>query len=554
MTMQKFTLAILLLFTVKVNGQPTLDARQKEAITELLYQSVNDTTPGLAVGIVKQGEVIYEHYLGYANLAHRIPVTENTRFNIASTAKQFTALMVLDMALKGQLSLEDDIRKYLPSLYPEVKEEIKIRHVLNHTSGIRDYVELLSLQDKIWWKQMGLDNDDIIELLEKQQELGFEPGSCYSYSNSGYVVLAELIERVSGERFTTYSKAFFQQLEMNQTAFVERYMGVIPNRADPYNDWGSGAWLQTPTITKTAGEGFLFTTLRDQLAYEQALQRVDQKNELLLKSQQLIPNSEIETYGFGLELTDWSGRAAVHHAGGTYGYQSQMIRFPDQDLAIFVMSNNGNIASHMIADQIVAIVLPAIPNETTPTYHSRYYETVSKTRAAPVLGQYVRPDGSVIRIVNERGITYWKTEGGARIELLEENRNRYWMRSDSTQKVGFYADSVMLFNSSGTLTAYERSNILPADAVEMEGWVGTYVNRELELSFELKLAADNQLTFLLSSWDSDEVEIVEPLNRNRLLVYHYVLELKRDAFNRVHEIRLSYDRAPNIRFEKQADQ
>ena len=244
---------------------------------------IENSHPGLMIGVVKDGDIIYENYRGMANLQHAVKVDNRTRSNIASTAKQFTALMILDLSLKGKLSLEDDIRYYLPNLYKNVTEPIRIRHVINHTSGIRDYVELMGLKNNIWWKQVGLDNNDIIELLEGQEDLGFEPGSKYLYSNSGYIVLAKIIEEVSEQKFTTYSKVFFEVLGMHNTSFVERYMGVIPNRANPYADWGSGEWFESPTVTKTSGEGFLFTTLRDQLLFEQLLQQAPHKDNQLLK-------------------------------------------------------------------------------------------------------------------------------------------------------------------------------------------------------------------------------------------------------------------------------
>ena len=286
--MQRFLFLFTVLFTFTTFSQQ----ESLEKIDSIIESKIKMTDPGLMVGIVKEGNIIYEKYLGLANLQHQVKITKETRSNIASTAKQFTALMILDLALKDKLSLEDDIRKYLPNLYQEVKEEIKVRHVINHTSGIRDYVELLSLKNQTWWQQVGLDNNDIMQLLEKQKDLGFAPGLKYSYSNSGYVVLAEIIEKVSGQSFNDYSKAFFEGLGMKNTSFVKRYMEVIPNRAEPYSDWGRGEWWQSPTVTKTNGEGFLFTTLEDQLIYEQAIQNAAaENNSLLIKSQQAIPNS-----------------------------------------------------------------------------------------------------------------------------------------------------------------------------------------------------------------------------------------------------------------------
>ena len=329
---------------------------QFKKVDSLIDATIMQDYPGLGVGIVKDGAIIYERYSGLSNLQHQIPFNEKTRSNIASTAKQFTALMILDLSLKGKIGLNDDFRNYIQKLFINVNSKIRIRHLLNHTSGIPEYVDLLSKEGPVWWKRVGLDNGDIIELLEKEKALEFEPGSNYKYSNSNYILLAEIIEEVTGNSFTEYSKKFFQSLGMHETTFVERYMGVIPNRANPYSDWGRGEWWETPTVTKMSGDGFLFTTLRDQLIYEQKLQ--SSKENLLFKlSQEPILDSEIKTYGYGLKLQDRLNRKAVHHDGVTYGFHSQTIRFPNEKLTIFILSNNGNIRSDLMADEIAKYFL-----------------------------------------------------------------------------------------------------------------------------------------------------------------------------------------------------
>ena len=336
-------------------GSNSIEFQDIKVIDSILHSSVQTNHPGIGVGIVRDGEIIYEKYRGLSNLQHQIPFSYKTRSNIASTAKQFTALMVLDLSLKEKLDLDDDIRKYLPNLYKKVAGKIRIRHLINHSSGIHEYVDLISQEGKVWWKHVGLDNNDIMKLLEKQNDLQFKPGTKYSYSNSNYNILAKIIEKVTGEQFTDYSKSFFEDLNMLETSFVERYMGVIPNKASPYSDWGKGEWWETPMVTKTNGEGFLYTTLRDQLIFEKELQ--NSENDLFIKSQKPIPESEIKTYGFGLKLEDRIGRKAIHHDGVTLGYHSQTIRFPNEKLTIFILSNNGNIRSDQMADEIANILL-----------------------------------------------------------------------------------------------------------------------------------------------------------------------------------------------------
>ena len=345
-------ISFVILFSCNSNSFEIQDIK---AIDSIIHSSVQTSHPGLGVGIVKDGEIIYEQYRGLSNLQHQIPFSNKTRSNIASTAKQFTALMVLDLSLKEKLDLDEDIRKYLPNLYKTVVDKIRIRHLINHSSGIQEYVYLLSQEGKVWWKHVGLDNNDIMKLLEKQNDLQFKPGTKYSYSNSNYNVLAKIIEKVTGKKFTEYSKSFFEDLNMLETSFVERYMGVIPNKASPYSDWGKGEWWETPMVTKTNGEGFLYTTLKDQLIFEKKLQNL--KNDLFIKSQKPIHESDIKTYGFGLKLEDRIGRKAIHHDGLTLGYHSQTIRFPNERLTIFILSNNGNIRSDLMADEIANILL-----------------------------------------------------------------------------------------------------------------------------------------------------------------------------------------------------
>lgn len=347
-----FLTSIFSLFSCNPNSN---EFQHLEAIDSIIHKSVKTNHPGLGVGIVRNGEVIYEKYRGLSNLQHQIPFSNKTRSNIASTAKQFTAMMVLDLALKEKLNLDENIRNYFPNLYKTVADKIRIRHLINHSSGIHEYVDLLSEEGKVWWKHVGLDNNDIMKLLEKQNNLEFRPGTKYNYSNSNYIVLAKIIEKVTGEKFTNYSKNFFNELNMLETSFVERYMGIIPNRASPYSDWGKGEWWETPTVTKTSGEGFLYTTLRDQLTFEKEIQ--NSNNVLFVKSQKPIPESKIETYGFGLKFEDRIGREAIHHDGVTLGYHSQTIRFPNEKLTIFILSNNGNIRSDLMANEIANILL-----------------------------------------------------------------------------------------------------------------------------------------------------------------------------------------------------
>ena len=242
MILQRILILIFFITTVNLSAQ-SISAAQKEELTKVLYEYVNDDSPGLAVGILIDGTISYENYLGYANMEHLVKIDQDTRFNIASVAKQYTALCVLKLITEGKLRLEDDFRKYLPELYPMIKEPITIAQLIAHTSGIRDYTNLYGVKGQPWWKQF-MGNEDAIELLQAQTSLNFQPGTKYAYSNSNYVIMTELVAKVTGEDFSDYAQTLFEELGMPNSSFQTSYMRVIPHKARSYGNWNG--WLEYP--------------------------------------------------------------------------------------------------------------------------------------------------------------------------------------------------------------------------------------------------------------------------------------------------------------------
>ena len=215
---------LFLLLTLQLQAQKINPTQ----IDKLVNSNLEGIMPGLAVGIVKDGQIVYEQYLGYANLEHEVKIDERTRFNIASNAKQFTALCILKLIEQGKINLDDDFRKYLPNVHSNIQDKITISHLITHTSGIRDYCDLLGLQGKTWWKHF-IDNGDAIELLEAQRDLNFKPGTEYLYSNSNYILLAEIVKEVTRQDFSDFAKTLFEDLEMPNTNFHTLYGEVTPN-------------------------------------------------------------------------------------------------------------------------------------------------------------------------------------------------------------------------------------------------------------------------------------------------------------------------------------
>ena len=552
MTVRLPFLLSLLFFTSAALAQTRLSFNE-DSINQILYKYVDDEDPGLAVGIVKDGEIIYEHYIGYANLPHKVKVNDSTRFNIASTSKQFTALLLLQLSMDGKLDLEEDIRKYLPKLYPKVKSEIKIRHLINHTSGIRDYVFLYEMKNKHWWKQVGKGNKDVLRLLELQEALMFSPGTAYAYSNSNYIIMAQLISEVTGERFHDYSERWFKSLGMNETAFLKKYMAVIPNKADPYSDWGSADWLQFPMVTKFYADGSLYTTLKDQLLFEIAVQHAEKEgNELLLAGQQPIPNSEIKSYGFGVELDKRTGRNAIFHAGSTGSYNCQLDRFPTEALSIFIMTNNGKIICQHVADDIANLLLPGV-EKTTEAYNKRYYEKRTTTSKPKIIGQYVSPEETLIQVSKQDGKIYWQRFDSNPFELTPEGNESYYFADQPSWKVVFYDEEMVLYESNGKTKTYMRSNEQTPTISDFAAFEGKYYSSELDMHVILKGKNEKQLEMQVSNAEGEIYE-VKAINRNVLTASGYIIQVKRDQFDRPIDVLITLnERAKNNRFKKQTN-
>ncbi|MEM9528216.1 MAG: serine hydrolase domain-containing protein [Bacteroidota bacterium] len=518
-------------------------------VDSIVNAKIDAEDPALFVGVVKDGEIIYKKVKGLASLQHKLPATEHTRSNIASTAKQFTALMILDLVQKGKLSLEDDFRKYLPGFYPKVEDTIMIRHLLNHTSGVRDYCDLMGIQQKAWWRRTGLDNDDVLDLMRKQEDLAFSPGTDYEYSNTGYNMLAEIVGVVTEEDFITYSNRFFSDLGMTETSFPEGYMEIIPNLARPYSDWGDGVWQQYPMNTSTYGEGFLYTTIDDQLRYEQLVQRAAQEgNELLLVSQQPIPNSKRKSYGFGLELSDRLKYPAVYHAGGTGSYGSEVVRYPEEKLSIFVMTNNSRVWSGGLADEIASLLLPE--RESVITYDEKLNTVPDKQLDQNLIGQDYAEDGALIRIEEVEGELSWLRGNNNPIVLKQEANNVYYPAYSDQLKITFFGDELKLFYPSGSINVYKRSKVGAPTLADYESYVGSYFSKELDVNFSLSLE-ENDLIIEFDGWKKKRK--VEVFNRNDLKVRSYYIKVQRDQFNRVVGMSVSWGRALNNKFAKKSN-
>ncbi|PTX62656.1 CubicO group peptidase (beta-lactamase class C family) [Kordia periserrulae] len=525
-----------------------LTNEQRSQLDKIVTQDVPKDAPGAAVGIVKNGKIIYTKYAGYANLEDSLKIDKNSRFNIASNGKQFTAFAILTLAEKGKLSLEDDIRKYFPNLYKNIQQPIKIKHLLNHSSGIREVYRLWSLQGFTWWKQQ-FSNADAMKLLQKQEDLNFTPGSKHLYSNSNYILLAEIVEKVAGISFVTYTNQMFQKLGMPNTSFVDDYTNIKGQIAKPYFNFET--WSTYDWTCNIHGDGNLFTTLEDQLQWEKTIQTLESNHfskEILAKSQQLIPNTNIDSYGYGLEFDEYKNEKYRYHAGATGAWKAITARFDDENFSVVTMINTGKIVPMMQAMQLADVLLGK--KEEKADFPIVPASVGAKVSTRDILGLYRTDGGYTMEFEERNGKLYMIRSGRNDIELLREADNIFHQWNDKAFKQEFTknSDGVMQITAyyptvpPFTLTRIE-SDLSQFDVTSLNG---SFQNSETDTSLTIKHEEDNTYKITIGKRQMEGLLIYE----NELLANNYNLSFEKDEEGNINEILVSADRIKNVRYKR----
>jgi len=362
-------------------GQPS--ARER-AVDSLFAGWNRPTSPGCALGVVQDGRFRYRANYGMANLDAKRPIAARTAFYMASVSKQFAAAAVALASLQGKLSLDDDVRRYLPEL-PDYGQPITVRHLIHHTSGIRDYLGMLALNGRL---DQPNSNADVLALIARQHALNFPTGSQYSYSNSGYMLLSMIVERATGQSLRQYAEEhMFGPLGMRDTYFYDDHTKPHPagdRRAIGYQQSPSGTFKSgvLPNFEQV-GDGGLFSTVEDVIRWDQNFYDGKVGGEPFLRLIQTpghLNDGEALDYAFGLMVRDYAGLRTVVHSGGFMGYRTIIQRFPEQRFSVIILCNEGSATPEVLAPAVADIYLAdAIDAAQRPLAGSYYSEELDVT-------------------------------------------------------------------------------------------------------------------------------------------------------------------------------
>jgi CubicO group peptidase (beta-lactamase class C family) len=389
------------------SAPPTSRAQDKAtaAVDEVFADFTKAGSPGCAAAIYRNGRIIYAKGYGLANIEEDVALTPESVFDIGSTSKQFTATSILLLEKAGKLSINDDVRKYLPEL-PDYGSKITILHLLNHTSGLRDYLTLMDLA--------GINTDsvttdeDALQIITRQKALNFAPGSDWLYSNTGFFLLSIIVKRVSGKTLREFAaENIFSPLGMTHTQYRDDHTALIPERAMAYDpkERKDGYALNVSYFEQT-GDGAVHTSVEDLLRWDENFYsgQVGGKDFLTeLQEPGKLNSGKVLDYAKGLRISDYRGLHTVSHGGSWGGYRAELLRFPEQHFSVACLCNRGDANPSRRAVQVADIYLGSMmkPKEEKKAAEHQAGEKKEIPQTAEQLRRYTGDYWS-----SELGVTY----------------------------------------------------------------------------------------------------------------------------------------------------
>ncbi len=349
-----------------------------------------DLPGGFALAVVQDERLLFKGAYGLADSEHQVPFRTSTVFDFASVAKQFTGFAVATLVRDGRLSLDDDIHRYLPEL-PDFGEKVTIGHLLHHTSGIRDWVGLVKLSGT--YDGDAITGDFLMKLIRHQRELNFKPGERFQYSNTGYVLLARIVARITGEPFPQWAhEHIFEPLQMRDTHLCDDYREIVPNRAASYTWDEDGRYVNSSDQLEASGSSSLYSTVDDMLKW-MANYRTKELGGAAVWDMMLAPgalnNGGPVNYGFGVSLDNRDGSVSFGHGGSWAGFLCQLSYYPEHDITT-ILAVNRNPAGFDVSSKLMGILLDRdAPGDAPPEVASEDTEVdLSPERLAEYAGPY----------------------------------------------------------------------------------------------------------------------------------------------------------------------
>lgn len=547
--MKRYYTLILLLSCLSVIAQNNPDSLQSD-IDILFNAYTRESRPGVAVLIVKDGEVLFKKGYGMANLEYDLPIAPATVFDIASVSKQFTGFAISTLIQEGKISPDDDIHKYLPDV-PQFGKKITIRNLIHHTSGLRDWPATLHAAGWRW--DEGFKYEDIMRMVKLQRELDFDPGTQYSYSNTGYNLLAAIVAKVSGKTFPEWmDEHIFKPLNMHSSQVPADYSKVIRNLASSYNFNGNEYYKANDALT-AYGSSSIFTTVEDlsrwMIQFQQALDRKDPVYVRMIETGELNNKEKID-YAYGLAVNNNKGVRNISHTGGWAGFRTIISSYPEQKVTIILLSNNSDFNPNENANAIAKLFFK---DKIEP---EQKREDVSKLPTVNVDTLVLKKYTGSYQLGSGWYVTFTLENGRIMVQANGEDKFPTDVKSDTVLWVPAYHSSVTFREIKDKAGALKYRNIiaprvipLKVDPSQLNQYVGTYYSEELETAYRFSVENGKLLAHHMRLGDftfESDLVVAEKFSSDNGTINFFKEDSKKIA-----GFRLSNGRIKNILFKKQ---
>jgi len=555
-----------LIYAGSVHGQqaiennPQLSPHKAARIDSLFAKWDHQDKPGATVALVHNGNIVWKKGYGSANLEYGIPNTPTTVFHIASISKQFTVFSILLLEEQGKLSLEDDIRKYIPEV-PDFGRTITLRHLANHTSGLRDQWNLLTMAG--WRMDDVITKEHVLKLVSKQKELNFEPGEEFLYCNTGFTLLAEVVARVSDKSFTEFTQEnIFKPLQMNNTLFYDDHEKIVKNRAYSYKPDGDG-FKKSVLSYANVGATSLFTTVEDLSLWSLNFSNPIVGNAQLIEkmnTEATLNNGETFGGALGQFINPHAGLHQIHHGGADAGYRTYMGRFPEEDFAVIVFSNDGSFSSQSMALKVADIYLEEViaekkqdvkPKEEISTNLATV--KVDKNITKTYLGEYEIEPMLIFKVTEENGILYSQPTGQKKLALTPMSPSQFKVEGEEATvsflpDVNKKIDTVEIKLPNTVLKGIRIEPFDPATVV-LADFIGPFYSEELDTRYELIIEEDR----LVAKHPRLSDVVLQPIKKDTFsgnTFYLREVAFIRNDLNKIIGYKVSNGRVRNLQFVK----
>ncbi len=479
-------------FTLMVASVSVL--AQTAQVDALLAGWNKTDSPGCALGVIRDGKLVYQRGYGMANLEHNVPLTSDTVFYIASTSKQFTAMGVALLVTQGRIALTDDIHKYVPEL-PRWEQPVTVAHLVHHTSGIPDFFALTPLAGRRLEDTMT--DDDVLALLVRQPALNFKPGEQFQYSNSGYFLLGIIVSRITGKSLRTFAEeSFFQPLGMRDTHFHDDRTMIVPKRATGYVPKAGGYGIFA-TLFDRVGDGGVMTTITDLVKWDQNFYDAKVGGQAMIDlalTPGTLNNGTKLDYAFGLFVRDYRGLKQISHGGIYNGFRADLIRFPAQKFSVACLCNLYNIDVSKLAQSVADIYLAGQYTKPELVEAPPAAITLPAAELQRRVGTYFAPEnGATINLTFADGKLIAAILGGNSLnQQLAPLRANQFKGTNSLKSDFAFADAtaqsalrMQLLPGIGQPTfTFVRAAVVTPDEKQLAEYAGRYYSAALDVTYE----------------------------------------------------------------------